>query len=65
MLSYHNFFLKSNTFACDLHWILDPPFERDEAFLACKINKTKIWILKNWFWITKKIDFVCTLLSSP
>jgi hypothetical protein len=39
MLSYHNFFLKSNTFACDFHWILDPPFERDEAFLACKINK--------------------------
>ncbi len=41
MLSYRKFFLKSNTFACDLHWISDPPFERDEAFLAYKINKNK------------------------
>lgn len=42
MLSYGKKILKLNTFACDLHWILNPPFERDEACLAYKINKTKI-----------------------
>jgi len=61
MLSYRNFFLKSNTFSCDLHWILDLSFERDEACLAYKINKTKIWIPRNWFYTSPRKLILCVL----